>query len=209
MRPPFFMGLVGALLLFAGAGQAQSGKGAFWRSLVVPGWGQQHAGRKESAERFLAAELVLWGGYLAFEWLGQVREKQFRAYAAEHAGARGQGKEFFDDLGFYQSRLQHDQFALYEDGPEAQVYSLEREFSWEWDSDQSRQRYRKLRNSSQSARRQAVYLTGLVVVNHLAAAVHAGRSAGKGQAEDKGGDMVAGIDPRDGSVRLAFRKRFY
>ena len=164
------------LLLPAGA-SAGKGQGAFWRSLLVPGWGQRYA--TGGGGRFFAAELAFWGGYLGFERLREVRRDQYRAFAAAHADARPQGKdgEYFDDLGFYQSRLEHNQFARYEDGPEAAIYPLGRDFFWEWDRQASRERYRQLRNSPAGAGRQALFMTGLVAVNHLFAAIHAARMA--------------------------------
>lgn len=166
------------LLLLPGSVSAGKAQGAFWRSLLVPGWGQRYAAG--GGGRFFATELAFWGGYLGFERLGDVRREQYRTYAAEHAGARPEDKggEYFDDLGFYQSRLEHNQFARYEDGPDAAVYPLGRDFFWEWDGDASREGYRQLRNSSASAGRQALFMTGLVVVNHLFSAVHAARVAG-------------------------------
>ena len=107
------------------------------------------------------------------------------AHAAERAGARpeGKGDDYFDDLGFYASRLEHNQFARYEDGPDAELYPVDADFFWEWDRAESRQRYRELRNASQHAQRQALYMTGLVVVNHLVAAIHAARVASADQAQ--------------------------
>ena len=171
------------ILLLPGVAEAGKAQGAFWRSLLVPGWGQQYA--QGGGGGFLAAELALWGGYWGFEWLGQVRRDRYEAYAAECAGARpeGKGDDYFDDLGFYASRLQHNQFARYEDGLDAELYPVAADFFWEWDRDESRLRYRELRNSSQHAQRQALYVTGLVVVNHLAAAIHAARVASADQAQ--------------------------
>jgi hypothetical protein len=166
------------LLLSPVAASASKSQGAFWRSLLIPGWGQRYAAGQGG--HFFAAELALWGGYFGFERLGDIRREQYRAYAAEKAGARpaGKGGGYFDDLGFYQSRLQHNQFSRYEDGPNAGVYPLDRDSFWEWDGDTSRERYRSLRNSSTTAGRQAVFMTGLLVVNHLVSAVHAARTAG-------------------------------
>ena len=81
------------------------------------------------------------------------------------------------------SRLEHNQFARYKDGPDAELYPVDADFFWEWDRDESRQRYRELRNASQHAQRQALYMTGLVVVNHLVAAIHAARVARADQAQ--------------------------
>ena len=169
--------ILALLLLLPAGASAGKGQGAFWRSLLVPGWGQRYA--TGGGGRFFAAELAFWGGYLGFERLREVRRDQYRAFAAAHADARPQGKdgEYFDDLGFYQSRLEHNQFARYEDGPEAAIYPLGRDFFWEWDRQASRERYRQLRNSTAGAGRQALFMTGLVAVNHLFAAIHAARTA--------------------------------
>jgi hypothetical protein len=169
--------ILALLLLLPAGASAGKGQGAFWRSLLVPGWGQRYA--TGGGGRFFAAELAFWGGYLGFERLREVRRDQYRAFAAAHADARPQGKdgEYFDDLGFYQSRLEHNQFARYEDGPEAAIYPLGRDFFWEWDRQASRERYRQLRNATAGAGRQALFMTGLVAVNHLFAAIHAARTA--------------------------------
>ena len=169
--------ILALLLLLPAGASAGKGQGAFWRSLLVPGWGQRYA--TGGGGRFFAAELAFWGGYLGFERLREVRRDQYRAFAAAHADARPQGKdgEYFDELGFYQSRLEHNQFARYEDGPGAAIYPLGRDFFWEWDRQASRERYRQLRNSTAGAGRQALFMTGLVAVNHLFAAIHAARTA--------------------------------
>ena len=188
--------LVLLLLLPAGV-SAGEGQAAFWRSLLVPGWGQRYA--TGGGGRFFAAELAFWGGYLGFERLREVRRDQYQAFAATHAGARTQGKdgEYFEDLGFYQSRLEHNQFARYEDGPEAVIYPLGRDFFWEWDRQASRERYRQLRNSTASAGRQALFMTGLVAVNHLFAAIHAARTASSEVRTD-----IVPVTEQDGAALL-------
>ena len=121
--------------------------------------------------------------------------------------ARGQGEdEYFDDLGFYASRLEHNQFARYEDGPDAELYPVDADFFWEWDRDESRQHYRELRNASQHAYRQALYVTGLVVVNHLVAAIHAARVASAEQAQTGFAPKVA---VRPGGAAFFLVRHFY
>lgn len=179
---------------------AQSPRQAFWRSLILPGWGQHYAGG--GGLRFAVAEVGLWAGFLGLRGLEQVRQTHYQSYAARHAGARPAGKnsEYFDDLGFYQSRLQHDQYALYDDGPNAQLYPAGPEYAWEWDNEASRQQYRQLRNSSASAGRQALYTTGLVVVNRVIAGVHAARLARRGQVGVL--PLELEIDPLRGRIAL-------
>ena len=193
--------ILALLFLLPAGASAGKGQGAFWRSLLVPGWGQRYA--TGGGGRFFAAELAFWGGYLGFERLREVRRDQYRAFAAAHADARPQGKdgEYFDDLGFYHSRLEHNQFARYEDGPEAAIYPLGRDFFWEWDRQASRERYRQLRNSTAGAGRQALFMTGLVAVNHLFAAIHAARTA----SGDARTDIVPGPERGGAALLLVHR----
>ena len=172
-----------AVLIWPVTAEAQSARRAFWYSLLVPGWGHYYAGKPGSGARFLALELGLWGGYFSLLHLGEIRRDHYRAFAAGHAHARPQGKDgqYFDDLGFYGSRLQHNQTTRRADGLNAELYPDTPDYFWEWDREESRQRYRDLRNDSKNARRQALYLTGLVVANHLFAAMHAVRGIAQDQ----------------------------
>ncbi|NKB71790.1 MAG: hypothetical protein GKR89_32340 [Candidatus Latescibacteria bacterium] len=178
---------------------------AFWRSLLIPGWGQYYAGQGSGA-RFLMAEVALWSGFFGLRQLANGRRDHYRTYAAEHAQARPQGKDgqFFDDLGFYQNRLQHDQYARYDDGPAAAVYPATPEFFWEWDSETSRQRYRDLRNGSETAKQQAVFATGAIVAHHLIAAIHAARKAGEEDLQE----TQLGLGAIDRSWALVWRRSF-
>ena len=195
-----------SLLVLVTSAPAQTGAGAFWRSLLLPGWGQHYA--SGGGGRFLAAEGALWLSYAALNRLADVRADRFHAYAAERAGAysRGKGRRFLDDLGFYESRVQHNQFALREDGPNAQLYPAVVAFDWEWDSDAARERYRGMRNDSQLAKRQALYATGLVVANHLLSAIHAARSVGKKPGATAA--VHAQLVPQPDGVRWALVRRF-
>ena len=203
MRNRLAVSIFALLALGASPSGAGGGKPAFWRSLLVPGWGQRYVGREAAGARFFAAELLLWGGYFAFLRVEDLREDEYQRYAAEHARARTAGKSdtFFDDLGFYESRLQHDQFARYEEGPEADLYPDDPDFFWEWDRRASRLRYRELRNASERAHRRALYATGLIFVNHLISAVHAARVPG-------GRHLAAEIDPRSLSFEVRLVRRF-
>ncbi|MFP6644211.1 MAG: hypothetical protein VCF24_11740 [Candidatus Latescibacterota bacterium] len=177
---------------------AAGGAGRFWRSLLIPGWGQQAGGHGSSAARFIAVEGALWAGHAGLSGVYNIRRDTYRTYATTHAGAHTSGKtrKYFDDLGFYASHHQHNQFASVDDGPRAELYPNTPEFSWEWDVDSSRERYRDLRNSADTMERNALYVTGLVVVNHLVAAVHAARM-----------DREPGIPTRLSSIDLDWRWR--
>lgn len=207
--------LLSALAGLPSGAEGVSARQAFWRSLLVPGWGQHYLGRSQSAARFLTAELILWSGHFAFVQLGDLRKDNFRAYAAEHARVRpaGKDKRFFDDLGFYQSWLEHNQYARREEGPNPALYPEGAEFFWEWDQEASRQRYRKLRQASEKAQRQALYATGLVVVNHLVAAVHAAHGAAEPHKGEKTDEVRIALlrgsfDPLAGRIGALLVHRF-
>lgn len=211
------LAVTGLCLLLAGGHEARaqadrtsvSPRRAFWSSLLIPGWGQRQVGSETSAARFLAVEAILWTGFLGWEHVASIRRDTYRTYAADHAGARAEGKdgEFIDDLGFYQSRLQHNQFARVDEGAEATLYPSTAEYFWEWDRDASRLRFRDLRNSAESADRNALYATGMVLANHLVSAIHAARTARDAALERPGESGHRGAPNRRLPLDLALAAR--
>ena len=201
--------LLCGLLIWPDQGEARSARRAFWASLLLPGWGQHYAGKPQSSLRFIAAELGLWGGYFALGAVAAVRRDNYRTYAAIHARAQPQGKDkaYFDDLGFYENSLQHNQFALYDDGPDALLYADEPQAFWEWDAETSRQRYRELRNASETAERQALFMTGIVVANHLISAIHAARSVQAGE-QAVASKWDVGVQALQQGFNVGFYRRF-
>ena len=171
------LAVVTGVLLLGEMEATASPLGAFWSSLLIPGWGQYDRGDRSNAVRFFAIDVGLWAGVAGFRRLSDIRKDHYRSYAGDHAGAQAsdKGKQFLDDLGFYDSRLQHNEVARRRDGADAVLYDGEPEFHWEWDAEESRTRYRELRNSSEGAKRQALFATGFLVVNRLVSAIHAAK----------------------------------
>lgn len=214
-RRPLAAGPVALLAAVALAGPlchpAAADTGGFWRSLAVPGWGQRSAGHTTAAARFLAAEVLLWSSYAGAQQVARVRTRTYRTYAAGHAGAQtgGQGGAYFDDLGFYVSHHQHNQFAVVADGPQADLYPDAPAFAWTWDSEASRRRYRQLRNGAEGMERNALYATGLVVANHLVAAIHAARLApARSSAGPGDGPLSASVQLGPHGPGLVISRRF-
>lgn len=190
--------------------RSDAGAGNFWRSLAVPGWGQHRVGQSATATRFVATEALLWLSYAGMQEVADIRARNYRTYAAAHAGAatRGKGGVYFDDLGFYASHQQHNQYAIADDGPQAQLYPNSPEFAWEWDSDASRERYRDLRNAAEHMERNALYTTGLIVLNHLVAAIHAGRAVPADAAADLRPQVGLQWQVLPDRVGVALQRRF-
>ncbi len=143
-------------------------------SLVLPGAGEIYGGSKTKGKIFIFSEASLWTGFFGFRTYGAWLKKDYRVYAASHARVNLEGKsdDFFDELAFYDSRDQYNQFApLYHRG-DKQPY-LEDDWNWEWDSRESKYYYRDLKNRSKSASRKALYLVGLSMVNRIVSVVDA------------------------------------
>lgn len=187
-------------LLVPAPGAAGSPKG-FWLSLMVPGLGQKMTDHADAAAGFLAVEIGLWSSVFGLRYLSDLREDNFRTFAAERARSHtiGKGDEYLNDLGFYESQNEHNRFARVEEGVDAELYPNTAEFFWEWDNAQSRQRYRELRNASETADRQALFAVGLVIANHLVAALHAARGA------EGAGEVTLEPHPRLSGVALVRR----
>ncbi len=143
-------------------------------SLLLPGAGEIYGGSKTKGKIFIFSEASLWVGFFGFRTYGAWLKKDYKVYAAEHAKVNLDGKsdDFFDELAFYDSRDQYNQFAPLYHREEKQPY-LEYNWNWEWDSRESRYYYRDLKNRSKNASRKALYLVGLSMMNRIVSVVDA------------------------------------
>lgn len=147
-------------------------------SLILPGAGEIYGGAQTKGKIFILSEASLWAGFFGFRTYGSWLKRDYKSYAATRAGVDLDGKSdgFFDELAFYDSRDQYNQFApLYNRG-EKEPYPEEDFWNWQWDSRESRLRYRDLKNRSKDISRRAVYMVGLSVVNRIVSVVDALRT---------------------------------
>ncbi len=144
-------------------------------SFILPGAGEIYGGSKTKGKIFIFSEASLWVGFFAFRTYAAWLKNDYKVYAASHAKVDLEGKSdnFFDQLAFYDSRDQYNQFApLYYRG-EKQPYPADDFWNWEWDSRDSRDYYRNLKNRSKSASRRALYMVGFSIVNRIVSVVDA------------------------------------
>lgn len=144
-------------------------------SLILPGTGEYYADSKGKAHIFMGTDAVLWTGFFGLRGYGSWLENDYRIYAAQHAGIDLSGKrdEFFEDLTYYQSRDEYNQFApLYSNG-ELGPYPQTNLWDWQWDDTASRQHYRDLRNKSKAAYRKSLFVAALLLANRVASAIDA------------------------------------
>ncbi len=144
------------------------------KSLVLPGWGEYSLDNQIRGRIFVLSETVLLLAILGSYSVAQRQEKEYKAYAAEHAGIDliGKDRQFWVDIGNYSSLFtfneEHlrwrDFNALYEDNDT---------WAWVWDSSNNRERFENTRIASDSWRLRGSFLIGGVVLNHIVSAIDA------------------------------------
>ena len=148
---------------------------AAFLSLLLPGAGEIYAGSQTKGKIFLSVEASFWAGFFGFRTYGGWLKKDYKSYAASHAEVNLAGKpdDFFDDLAFYDSRDEYNQFALLYHREDAKPYPENDFWDWEWDSPESKSDYRNLKNRSKTAYRKALYMVGLSLVNRIVSVIDA------------------------------------
>lgn len=155
----------------------RSGKKAFLLSLILPGAGQYYMGERKRAQFFAGSEVAIWLGYGGFHKYEDWRSKDYRLFSIVHAGVKPTGKsdDYFNDIGFYSSIYEFNKTAILNDGPQAKLYPENKVWIWEWDREQSRLKYRLLRNSRLNAHQRMVFMVGFALANHIVSAIDAAR----------------------------------
>ncbi len=146
---------------------------AFLFSLLLPGAGEYYVGNKKMAKAFFFTEMILWAGAISFDSYSNWKRDDMYVYAATHAGAQAADKpaQYFVDIGNYNNI--HE----YNDAKQRQrefykVYS-EDEYYWNWDSPQNRDKFEKMRISSDRAHNRTIFAIGGIIANHLVSAIDA------------------------------------
>jgi hypothetical protein len=194
--------------------QAKSGRKnpwqAFGMSLLIPGAGERYAGSQIKSRIFFFAEVSFWVSFLAFRHLSSWKEDDFKLLAQTNAGANLDGKDerFFDVLGFYESREEYNKLGgVYE--PTRTYYPDHAFYFWKWDSEESRLRYRELKNQSKNFDRDADFALAFIAANHVLSAVDAFWSAKRFNRRQQSGFW--GVDLRyldSGGLMLTFNTKF-
>ena len=175
-------------------------------SLLLPGWGQVAVGAPRRAALFGSLEGGLLLAALGFRTMRGIYEDDYRSFAASVAGANvaGKGRQYFADLAFYETRLQHNQVALAYDQPNPALYPVEDD--WQWPTTADRLRYRQRFNDAKTMDQRVGYVLFAVSINHLASAIDAARQAQKRQRGEKSGQQTSRlyVAPLPGGVMVAW-----
>ncbi len=141
-------------------------------SILFPGAGQYYAGAKFRGQVFMGAELGIWAGFIAYRVYGDWKEDDFQAFATARAGLPpgDRSNEFYDWVGFYESRDEFNQLGLLF-FPERSGLSDTPENYWQWESDTDRLHYKELVEDSKRAERNSNFLLALAFVNRVIAGI--------------------------------------
>lgn len=159
------------------ADRRKSATKAILLSLAVPGMGEWYAGRKSRAVGFFLAEASIWATYAFFKHKQGWLEDDYINFAIQHAQADPDGKDdhYFDMLGFYDNRDDYNKNSLVynRDNP---FFPETSDWDWQWESDDHRQEYRDIKNSSKSQGRNANFALGAALANRVISAIDAWHS---------------------------------
>lgn len=177
----FFLLFV-TLFSFQAEAQAQqkedmpSPRGAFLRSLAVPGWGHYYADNNNwnRGKYHLAGEVVLVLSYFGLDARANYLENDFHTLAQSkaHANLSGKSRDYIIAIGNY------DNLAAYNDAMLRtrnwnQVYPETAEYSWEWENSDYRFQYQDARDRVERTRNQLPALVALMVTNRLVSGISA------------------------------------
>ncbi|MDP2806823.1 MAG: hypothetical protein Q8O74_01645 [bacterium] len=158
--------------------------------MLVPGSGEYYVGQKGYTKGFVAAEAVIWSAAWYNKYQGDMRRRDYIAYAAQQAGSNsGRTDDFYyqnvyewPNSYWYNEDQWRQARELYPYDPAAQqayvadkLYSSED--SWEWQDYDQWFYYRGLRVKSRNALHRISYSVGASVLNHMLSAVNAARLA--------------------------------
>ncbi|MCX6136991.1 MAG: hypothetical protein NTV54_05805 [Ignavibacteriales bacterium] len=145
-------------------------------SLVLPGMGEWYADNMASGKYYLIAEGGIWLTYASVHAYGVWMQSDARSFARTHSGiGSGTGDDaFFVNVGNFSTVYDYNEKKL-RDRELDKVYDPAMGYSWNWDTDANRQRFRSLRVSSDGVITNSGFIIAAAVVNRIISAVNAAR----------------------------------
>jgi hypothetical protein len=176
--------------------QVVNPKKAMLYSLLIPGLGQQVAGRDERARVFYAIEAGIWTSFAIFRIQGDERQDRYIEFAEFTAGVDASGKDddYWRTLSQYQRSdpgpgsanefIRRQARALYPGDIDAQhQYFAENgyfeEDSWDWQNADNLARYQSLRSKSIDSYDRAELSIFAAIANRVVSVIDAARVAGQ------------------------------
>jgi hypothetical protein len=163
-------------------------------SLLLPGLGELWLGHKTRASLFFAAEAGIWTTYGVFQVQGAHRRELYKEYAEVFADVpQREDDDFYRTIGNFiaadgpfsaNEQIRRQARAIYPNDRAAQERYLQEngyfgDDAWEWDSEESFDRFKDMRSRSLASYNNADLTLGLLVANRLFSVVDAGILAAK------------------------------
>jgi hypothetical protein len=163
----------------------KSPRGAFLRSLVLPGWGHHYLGEQhvKRARFHFGSELILVLTYFGLDNRANSMNNRMNAYVASQTGIQLSARS----RAFQIALSQYNSLAEYNDFMERtrnwnQILPNTPENQWYWESDEARNTYVQLRDDRERATQQLPGLVSLMVVNRVLSSLNAFTAARKSYA---------------------------
>ncbi|MEX0905055.1 MAG: hypothetical protein WD604_08955 [Balneolaceae bacterium] len=151
-------------------------RGAFLRSMAVPGWGHYYAGKDHRArgQVHIAAEIALVASYFGMSVRAENLENQYVTFTNLKAGVdiSARNRAFRLAVGEFASLEEYNDFQLRSRNWHRLFDDIPRN-RWEWENADDRQKYQELRSDSDRIRNQLPAIAGLMVVNRLVSGISA------------------------------------
>lgn len=159
-----------------GSIEVPSPKGAFLRSLAVPGWGHYYVDKKNwiRGQYHLGADVVLVLSYLGLNIHSDNLRESWFGYTQNQAGIdiRNRNRSLRLAVGDFNSLQEYNDFLarsrnwdqFIEDTPPNR---------WNWPNDAAREEYNDIRSRFERIDQQLPAILGLMIVNRVAAAISA------------------------------------
>jgi hypothetical protein len=182
-------------------------------SLLVPGLGQQIAGREERARVFYGIEAAIWTSFVAFRLQGDGRKDRYIEFAEFNGDVDASGKndEFWRLIAQYERSdpgpgsanelIRRQGRALYPDDPEAQKAYFEEhgyfgDMTWDWKNADNLERFRELRSRSLDSYDRAQFSIALALAHRIVSMIDAARMASKSnKAMSEEGSETGSLEP--------------
>lgn len=147
---------------------------SFFKSLVLPGWGERSLGYTGRANKFAAAEATIWLGYGLLQVLSDRTHDEMIDVAVNSATVNPAGKSgsYYDDVGNYMDLAAYNDQMLRDRNPYL-TYPVNQGYEWFWPSETERKTFKDIKFKRNLYSHFTLYALGAVTINHVVSAFDA------------------------------------
>ena len=147
-----------------------------WKSMVLPGWGQNKMGYEDKGKLFLLSEFIMWSGLIFSDGQYSSYRSDYRDYGTHYANVSWTGKNdlFAAHVGNYDSLELYNMLTLqngfldnYTDDNYPDT-SPSHQYYWNWNGEtQQRLKYDTLRNKSENYDKAKNFIVAGIIINRI------------------------------------------